>query len=211
MSAKSIDGITPYVDRDAAERGEPGIYHGYMVSLATALNHIAGGLDPAWLMGASAFAFRSFVNENFCPSAMSVSDWSVLPEAVEQVGYRCVYVERLWHEEEREQERREEAHAVIVEGVDRGAGAVAWDVDEADWGLIVGYDEKKKSYAALTAEGKPATLAFKKLGRNGIDILSVAIPGEPNGRTRDEIIVNSLKAAVAHAEGEEWTERAAGL
>jgi hypothetical protein len=209
MSAKRIEGITPYVDRAAAERGEPGISHAYMTGLATALNHIAGDLDPAWLMGASAFAFRSFVNENFCPSAMSVSDWSVLPEAVRQAGYHCVYVERLWHESEQEQERREQAHAAIAEGIDRGAGAVVWDAYDDDWGLIVGYDDEKKSYVVLTDRGRPTSLAFDRLGRNGIDILSVAIPGGPNGRTRDEVVVNSLRAAVSHAEGEEWTERPA--
>jgi hypothetical protein len=209
MSRNTIEGIKPYVDRKAADRCEPGISHAYMASLATALNHIAGDLDPAWLMGASAFAFRSFINQTFCPSAMSISDWSVLPEAVEQAGYHCVYIERLWNQEELEQERREQAQAAIIEGTERGSGAVVWDVYDDDWGLIVGYSDKKKRYATLSVEGKSSTLAYDRLGRNGIDILSVAIPGEPNDRGRDQIAINSLKAAVAHAEGKEWTERPA--
>ena len=35
----------------------------------------------------------------------------------------------------------------------------------------------------------------------------MAIPGKANGRRREEIIRDSLKIAVAHAAGQEWTER----
>jgi hypothetical protein len=73
--------------------------------------------------------------------------------------------------------------------------------------LIIGYNEDKLSYETLTCQGKRSSLAFGKLGQNGINILSVAILGEPNRRSRDEIIFNSLKAAVAHAEQKEWTDR----
>ncbi len=89
----------------------------------------------------------------------------------------------MWDEEEVERERREEAHAAIIEGIDRVAGAIVWDIHDDEWGLIIGYDEKRRSYDTLTNQGKPSSLAFDRLGRNGIDVLSVAIPGEPNGRT----------------------------
>ncbi len=48
---------------------------------------------------------------------------------------------------------------------------------------------------------------MEKLGRNGINILSVTIPGERNGRSRNEQIRNSLEAAVRHAEEKEWMDR----
>lgn len=141
---------------------------------------------------------------------MSIFNWSaVLPEAVEQAGYRCIYVSRMWDESAVEEQRRREAHSAIVEGLERGAPAVVWDIAGCEWGLIIGYDQERSLYDTLTDEGKPSTLAFDKLGRNGIDILSVAIPGEPTGRSREEVVLDSLKAAVAHAEGEEWTERPA--
>jgi hypothetical protein len=208
MSRKKLEDIEWYVDRKAEEHGEPGIYHSYMAVLATAINHVAGSLDPAWLMGSSGFAFRSFVNEVFCPSAMSIFKWSaVLPEAVEQAGYSCGYVSRMWDEEALEEQRREEAHAAILEGIDRGAPAVVWDVADVEWGLIIGYDEDSELYETLSHEGKSSSLAYKRLGRNGIDILSVAIPGAANSRDREDVILNSLKMAIAHADGEEWTER----
>jgi len=69
---------------------------------------------------------------------------------------------------------------------------VAWDVHGCERGLIVGYDEGERRYATLTDQGQTHSLAYERLGKNGIDILSVAIPGEPNGRSRDEIVRNSL-------------------
>ncbi len=208
MSTRTLKDISWYIDPEAKEKDEPGIYHSYMTSLATALYYIEADLDPAWLMGASAFAFRIFINETMCPSAMSIFDWSaILPQAIEQTGRDCIYVSRMWDEGDKEKEKREEARAAIVEGIDRGVPAVVWDIDDSEWGLIIGHDEKKRSYKTLTYQGKSSSLAFKKLGRNGIDILSVAIPGKPNQRNREEVILNSLKAAVAHADQEEWTER----
>jgi hypothetical protein len=208
MPARALKDIVWYVDRRAKEKGEPGIYHSYMSSLATAVNYIAGELDPIWLMGSSAFAFRIFINEVMCPSAMSVFDWSaILPEAVEQAGYRCVYVSRMWDEGDKEQARREQAHAAIVEGIDEGVPAVVWDLADAEWGLIIGYNENKQLYETLTCKGKQSYLAFGKLGQNGINVLSVSIPVEPNRRSREEVILNSLKAVVAHAEQKEWTDR----
>jgi hypothetical protein len=159
-------------------------------------------------MGTSAFAFRIFVAKAMCPSAMSVFNWSaILPEAVEQMGYRCVYVSRLWKELDKEEEKKQEAHRAIVDGIDRGVPAVVWDVAESEWGLVVGYDEKERSYSTLTHLGRPSTLAFDRLGKNGIDILSVAVPGPGNSRSEAEIIRNSLRAAVAHAEQKEWMDR----
>jgi len=208
VSQKRIEGIEWYVDRKAEGHGEPGIYHSYMTSLATAIDHIAGSLDPAWLMGSSGFAFRSFFNETFCPSAMSVFDWSaVLPEAVEQAGYECTYISRMWNEGALEEQRREEAHAAIIEGVDREVPAIVWDVADAEWGLIVGYDEENRSYETLTHAGRSSALAYDKLGRNGIDVLSVAVPGKANRRSREQVMLNALNLAIAHADGAEWTER----
>jgi len=181
-----------------------------MASLATALHHFHGTLDPVWLMGSSAFAFRVNVSEVLCPSAMSIFNWSKdLPAAVEQAGYGCNYIARMWDEENLEEERRAEAHAAILAAIDGGVPAVVWDVHDVEWGLVIGYDEKTHTYATLTHQGQPSSLPYDRLGRNGIDVLSVVIPGEPNDRTRDEAVRHSLTAAVAHAEGKEWTERPA--
>jgi hypothetical protein len=85
--------------------------------------------------------------------------------------------------------------------------AVVWDVADSEWGLVIGYDEEKCEYSTLTHLGRPSVLPFDKLGHNGIDILSVAVPGPGNSRSQAEIIPNSLRAAVAHAEQKEWMDR----
>ncbi|MCP4569492.1 MAG: hypothetical protein GY841_18095 [FCB group bacterium] len=203
-----IGNIAWYEDGNSISAGEPGIYHSYMASLATVLNSLDDRFDPIWMMGSGAFAFRTFVNETFCPSAMSIFDWKgILPEAVEQAGYQCRYISRMWDEKNLEKERREQAETAIIDSIDRGIGAVVWDVHDCEWGVIIGYDTDKKQYITLTNSGKRSNLPFQKLGKNGIDILSVAIPVERNDRSRTDIINKSLKAALAHGEGKEWTDR----
>lgn len=207
MQAKILNSVEPYIDSQALSQAEPGIYHSYMACLATVLNHISGRIDPVRLMGNSAFAFRIFVNETLCPSAMSMFSFAdVLPEAMEQAGYSCIYVSRMWDEAGQEEEKRQEAHQAIIEGIERGVPAVVWDVADAEWGLVIGFDEGGQTYCTLSHRGKRGTLPFQNLGRNGIDILSVAIPGDPNQRTQDEIVINALSAAVAHADGKEWID-----
>ena len=93
-----------YVDPKAEEKGEPGLCNTFIASVATALQRMGVAVDPSWLMGTSGFAFRILVNEIMCPSAMSVFDWSaILPEAMEQADYHCIYVSRLWHETDKEE------------------------------------------------------------------------------------------------------------
>ncbi|MFH2049004.1 MAG: hypothetical protein ABIJ12_06130 [bacterium] len=179
-----------------------------MASLATAMNYIDHKLDPVWLMGSSAFAFRIYINETFCLSAMSIFSWDkILPEAVEQYGRTCRYISRMWHEEDVEIKRRQEAHKAIVEAIDNNTPAIVWDIKDAEWGLIVGYDDQHKKYDTMTYKGMFSYLDYEKLGRNGINILSVTIPGDANSRDKNEAIRNSLKAAVAHAEQQEWNDR----
>jgi hypothetical protein len=208
MPARKLDKVVWYSDPNSLKNKEPGIQHSYVASLASCLDYVSGRLDPVWLMGTSAFAFRIFVAEAMCPSAMSIFNWSaILPEAVEQMGHRCAYVSRLWKELDKEKEKKQEAHRGILDGIDRGVPAVVWDVADSEWGLAIGYNEEQRTYFTLTHLGRPSTLAFDKLGKNGIDILSVAVPGPSNSRSETEIIYNSLRAAVAHAEQKEWMDR----
>jgi hypothetical protein len=172
------------------------------------LNYIGADVDPAYLMGTTAFAFRIWVNKLMCPSAMSVFTWSaILTEAVEQAGFHCVYIDRTWDEDDKEQEKREQARAEIIKRIDSGIPAIAWDVANAEWGLIIGYDNEKQSYLTFTCQGKPSSLSFSRLGKNGINVLSVTIPAKPNERSRENVILNSLEAVVAHAEQKEWADR----
>lgn len=100
IRANKLENITWFTDPKTQTKNEPGVYHSFMAGLATAINYMENGLDPTWLMGSSAFAFRIFVNIGLCPSAMSMfSFYDLLPEAVEQAGYKCIYVQRMYDEE----------------------------------------------------------------------------------------------------------------
>lgn len=208
MAQSELGDVAWYHDMVGKRRGEPGILFSFMGALASALDYAGRPVDPAWLMGASAFAFRLWVNKVMCPSAMSVFDWSsLLPEAIEQAGYYCSYVSRYWHEGEFERERRELAHSEIIRGIERGMPAIAWDVDIPEWGLVTGYDDATQTYATLSCQGRVSRMPYHELGHREIKILSVAIPGEPNGRPRRDVILNSLRAAVRHADQQEWMQR----
>ena len=208
MTTNIFKGIEWRADETTKERMEPGICHSFMASLATAVNYIEGEVDFVWLMGVTGFAFRVFMNKKLCPSAMSMFNFSaVLPEAVEQAGYHCTYVSRMWDEKALEKERQKEGHTEILEGIEEGRPAVVWDVADCEWGLIVGYDDKRKVYMTLTQAGQPSKLKYKRLGKNGIDILSVAIPRGRNNRSTEEVIRKTLVTAVDHAEQREYTDR----
>jgi len=58
MATNQLADILWYKDSDAIKKGEPGIYHSIMRIVATALKYLNKDLDPVWLMGSSAFAFR---------------------------------------------------------------------------------------------------------------------------------------------------------
>jgi hypothetical protein len=206
---KAIPKVDWYVDRIAQQKRDPGIQHSFMACLASSLLILKGEIDPVWVMGTSGFAFRIWVSKLLCPSAMSVFDWaSILPEAVEQNGFHARHLSRFWGEGDEEEERCEEARKAIISAVDQGIPAIAWDVANCEWGLIVGYNLETQEYQALTNEGWPEVqLPFSQLGQREIKILSVIIPGSPNERSRDVVIRRSLEIAVDHAEQREWLDR----
>ena len=206
---KTIPMVDWYVDRIAQQKRDPGIQHSFMTCLASSLLILKGDIDPAWVMGTSGFAFRIWVSKVLCPSAMSVFDWAnILPEAVELNGFHARHISRFWGEGDKEEERREEARKAIISAVDQGIPAIAWDVSDCEWGLIIGYDLETQEYQALTNDGWPEVqLPFNQLGQREIKILSVIIPDGPNERSRDVIIRRSLEIAVSHAEQREWMDR----
>ncbi len=155
MKSKILRELSWYSDPLAKQKGEPGIHHSYMKSLATALNYVDEHFDPVWLLGSSAFAFRIFVNETMCPSAMSFFSFAkILPETIEQAGYHAHHIGRYWNDEANEKSKREEAQTAIIDAIDRNVAAVVWDVWDDEWGLIVGYDWPKKTYHTLAHRGE---------------------------------------------------------
>jgi len=205
MSRKKLENVQWCEDTATLARSE--VFNAFIGSLATSLGAMDSKVDLTWLMGTSAFAFRILVNEVMCPSAMSVFEWTVLlPEAVEQAGYGCTYITD-WRQQEVADERKLEAQEKIIRAIDRGVPPIVWDIQVPDWGVIVGYDMEAETYDTLACTGEAAAMPFDQLGQREEKILSVTIPGEESERTREEIILRSLRAAVAHAEQREWMPR----
>ena len=189
---------------------------GYLFSFAKCLSaamRCGGYADLADdVIAASGFAFRMWVDgKELCPSATSIWDFSRQKPWVESAGLCCEYVERLWHEEALEQERRKKAIAMIRRSVDNGFAPVAWDLSGAEWGLIVGYDKQTDCLFTLKTDGSEAVLPCEKLGRLEIPILSVLCVTGSTNQTPVQLVTNTKKLALNHLRGNEWCENACGL
>lgn len=224
MAHWSVPDASWYVDHAARERGEPGMHFSFLAAVASALQARGEAVDPTWLLGASGWAFRINVERQLCPSAMSIFPWAeILPESVRNAGWDCTFVGRLWHEDAVRAERQAEAYAAIVQGLQVGTPAVAWDLLTPEWGLITGYDADAQVYEVLapaTSPGDTRAVALQpeqrakvgqvpyvSLGEREITILSVTVLGPPNSRPRALAVRQALEAAVRHAEQGEWNER----
>ncbi len=188
---------------------------GYLFSFAKALAVTVKNSPYSELyediVATSGFAFRMWVAPDLCPSATSIWEFRRQKPWVESGGLICGYVERLWEQDELEEERRQNALSMIRESINHNIAAIAWDIGIPEWGLIIGYDDQTQRLAALSATGAELEMEYASLGKGEIPILNVlAITGRGDKRQED-IISDTLKLARAHLMGEEWCENAKGL
>lgn len=163
------------------------------------------------IVATSGFAFRMWVDgKELCPSAMSIWDFDLQKSGVLNGGLKCKYVSRLWGEDSVEEERRLEAVKIIKESIDNGIAAISWDIATCEWGLIIGYDDENSTFATLSVSGED-TLTYEKLGKNEIPILSVITIIGKSDKSREQILKDTMKIAVSHANGNEWCENEKGL
>ena len=194
-------------------KDHPGVRREFVDALLAVVGATGAEADPVWTMGTSAFAFRIIVHETLCDSATDWWQWiDIGSESLAQSGYACATMQHEGGGAKEVDQHRMAAHEGIVDSINKGVPVIVWDVSSFDWGVIVGYDNKKTSYSAISyGSGRPilCDVPYKKLGYNSLPMekLTVLIPGAPNNRDKNEIILNSLRAAVEHAEGREWSER----
>ncbi len=163
------------------------------------------------IIAVSGFAFRLWVNKDLCPSAMSIWQFDQQKAWVENSGLKCAYTERLWHEGEWEEQRRKAALEQIKASIDSGLAAVAWDLGDAEWGLIIGYDESNRILYTKKTRGEEGSLPYEKLGQLEIPILSVLTLTGYEKRPMEEIVKETFRLAAEHLRGNEWCENASGL
>lgn len=189
---------------------------GYLFSLSKCLSavlHASPWADRADdSVAASGFAFRIWIDRNsLCPSATSIWSFASQKPWVENGGFACDYVERLWGQDAVEEERRLAAIAVIKTSIDHGTGAVAWDVSGCEWGVISGYDDEAGTFCSVKINGEEGTVPYEKLGCLEIPILSVLTVTGVTDKTKEEIYRGTKAIAAAHLRGEEWCDNAKGL
>lgn len=163
------------------------------------------------IVASSGFAFRMWVSPDLCPSATSIWQFDRQKSWVESGGLRCHYVERLWGQEDVEEERRQAAIDLIRQSIDHGVPAVSWDIGCCEWGLIIGYDDEAAMLSVLSVTGQEEKMEYTRLGRREIPILNVLTIVEKIQKSREDIVRDTLLIAKNHLLGNEWCENASGL
>lgn len=163
------------------------------------------------IVAASGFAFRMWVSPDLCPSATSIWDFESQKPWVENGGLTCDYVGRYWEQEDIEEERRLEAIKIIKASIDRGIPAVSWDIGVPEWGLITGYDDDRQVLYTLAITMERPEMPYNELGKRELPILSVLTVTGCTGKSKEDILQDTMKLAVSHLKGEEWCDNAKGL
>ncbi|NLY47473.1 MAG: hypothetical protein GX059_00410 [Clostridiales bacterium] len=163
------------------------------------------------IVAASGFAFRMWVSPDLCPSATSIWDFESQKPWVENGGLTCDYVGRYWEQEDIEEERRLEAIKIIKASIDRGIPAVSWDIGVPEGGLITGYDDDRQVLYTLAITMERPEMPYNVLGKRELPILSVLTVTGCTGKSKEDILQDTMKLAVSHLKGEEWCDNAKGL
>lgn len=163
------------------------------------------------IVATSGFAFRMWLAPDLCPSGTSIWSFDGQKPWVENGGLQCSYVGRYWGQEEIEEEKWQEAVAVIKASIDSGIPAVSWDIGVPEWGLITGYDEEAEVFHTLPITGSKDTMDYKLLGKREIPILSVLTITGITEKEQKKIIADTVKLALSHLEGSEWCENIKGI
>lgn len=166
------------------------------------------------IIATSGFAFRMWVSDDLCPSATSMWQFCMQKPWVENGGLTCDYVERLWGQDDAEENLRREAIKVIKKSIDNGVPVVSWDIGIPEWGLITGYDDETQTFSTLAInswQSKSAQMPYDTLGKREIPIMSVlAVTGKSN-KSKEAILTDTKRLAITHLLGREWCENAMGL
>lgn len=163
------------------------------------------------IVATSGFAFRMWLAKDLCPSATSIWSFNQQKPWIESGGLSCNYVERMWGQDDIEEERRLSAIEMIKRSIEDGIAVISWDIQVPEWGLIIGYNDKTQKLATLSITGKEGEMDYVQLGKREIPILSVlAITGKTN-KPQEAIISDTLKLAKSHLNGEEWCDNVKGL
>lgn len=188
---------------------------GYLFSFAKALSAALKNSPYSEysedIVATSGFAFRMWVAADLCPSATSIWEFNQQKPWVESGGISCDYIERMWGQDDIEEERRLAAIEMIKKSIDNGIAAISWDIGVPEWGLVIGYDDESQKLATLSITGAEDEMDYTRLGKRELPILNVLTITGKTDKSQEAIISDSLKLAKNHLNGGEWCENAKGV
>lgn len=188
---------------------------GYLFSFAKSLSAVVKNSPYNELfediVATSGFAFRMWVAPDLCPSATSIWAFNQQKTWIENGGLSCDYIDRMWGEEDVEEERRLAAIEMIKRSIDDDIAVIGWDIDMPEWGLVIGYDDRLQKLATLSITGSEGEMNYAQLGKRELPILNVLTITGKNNKSQEAIISDSLKLAKSHLNGEEWCDNVKGL
>ncbi len=189
-----------------------GYLFSFAKSLAAVLTASPWADKASQAIATSGFAFRIWIDRaTLCPSATSIWSFASQKPWVENGGFTCDYTERLWGQDDIEEERRRAAIDQIRRAVDGGLGAVAWDISGCEWGAIIGYDDLSETLYTAKLNGEEGTVPYGSLGKLDLPILSVLTVTGATDKSDEQIYADTKKIAAAHLRGEEWCDNAKGI
>jgi len=189
-----MDKIIYGVPKIGWEKGMYSTFHGSLWAVLQALG------DPQpyhYLMGISGHAFRVQTFEPFiCPcSPDATCGFNTGEVALRALGYDYIY--RFGKEGD---PSVSEMKKLIIESIDKGIPVIAIDLRKfPDWGVIVGYRKGGEEFLCRTYHDESDEYSTNEKWPWAIYVLEEK---KERQKTREEIVLNSLRIAIklAHAE-----------
>lgn len=157
--------------------------------------------SPADIYVFSGYAFRLNIHETLCASGPTAFDWAeMVAQVCDRLGYdyhtyECAGDSNLF------ELRRKEAHEAIKKSINKKCPVIAWDILIPEFGVIKGYDDKKKVYLVSSPMDikKEFEMPYKDLGAGDVRHLYVLALGQKVKINWWESVLKSLEFAIYHA------------
>ena len=161
------------------------------------------------------FGMKKWSNEVWQQATI---DWYLIWDMFHNIGYEFHEFNANLTETSKEEAQalRDQAWVKVKESIDRGIPAIAWQpmtVEQRnsgfgahEWGLLVGYDEKEKTYTVRHQYGRGEyTVPYDQFGHtDDANWYCVFVLGSPKPFDRMAVETQSLKHAVAFARGRRY-------
>lgn len=155
------------------------------------------------VMGATGHAFRIQVAADIGVSGPYAYDWAAtIRDGFRHLGYSVSLFGGAGMQLEQPDELTS-AMDELLASLERGVPAVAWNVSNAEFGIIAGFDDDKRAWAVTDTSAADKKLPYSKLGRLHEDTeWFAAIPGRRIVADRADSLCGLFRHAARHIRGD---------